>query len=360
MFRMTSRKFQPRENQPVIVFAGAGASKAVASHLYPTTVEFFAQLPEDVKSDPLFRKILEFTRYTMKGKREIDIELILWRLSELRFFFDQLMNSQSIGGWFVNQNKLPEIAEQNWNFGSAKDIANKLVTHSNYLEGQINQNVFKFYSHPPPEDELDMSWGVLLGNLVSNSSRVEIFTTNYDVVLDAAVRELNKRRKKIDLGWTDGVYRQLDVDLWRDPSRRHPDTGLLTKLHGSVNWSKDGNTIFVSDPIFRGSHDLHSIIYPGFKGRPKDEPFQAFHSYLEASLQDAAAIVFVGFAFRDDFINEICVNNLNKDAPIIIINPDSKIEIPFKKDDVYFISDNFDLNSIKNVLNYLFGLKIKG
>ena len=44
----------------ILVFAGAGASKAVGPENYPTTLEFFERLPEQIRKDPLFLHILSY------------------------------------------------------------------------------------------------------------------------------------------------------------------------------------------------------------------------------------------------------------------------------------------------------------
>jgi hypothetical protein len=67
----------------VVVFAGAGASKAVDADSYPTTVDFFSGLPKSVTSNRLFTNLVEFLKQEDSG-RILDIELVLWALHQLR------------------------------------------------------------------------------------------------------------------------------------------------------------------------------------------------------------------------------------------------------------------------------------
>ncbi|MCP5348021.1 MAG: hypothetical protein R3F41_10425 [Gammaproteobacteria bacterium] len=64
-----------KQKPRIVVFAGAGASKAVAPEKYPTTVEFFDDLPEEITSNKLFQQVVEFLKED-SGKGPIDIELL--------------------------------------------------------------------------------------------------------------------------------------------------------------------------------------------------------------------------------------------------------------------------------------------
>ncbi len=43
------------KKQVYLIFAGAGASKAVSADRYPTTIEFFEKLPETIRNTHLFK-----------------------------------------------------------------------------------------------------------------------------------------------------------------------------------------------------------------------------------------------------------------------------------------------------------------
>ena len=66
----------------ILVFVGAGGSAAVDPEQYPTTVEFFNRLPDDIEEAPLFIQICAFLEIRKYGQ-PIDIEEILWTLDEL-------------------------------------------------------------------------------------------------------------------------------------------------------------------------------------------------------------------------------------------------------------------------------------
>src|SRR5207248_224732 len=86
----------------------------------------------------------------------------------------------------------------------------------------------------------------------------------------ADVRSVAGLKQQIKTGRRPGVYQVLDEFLW---ARRSQDelpkpAGLLTKLHGSVDWSRGPQGIYVGDPLYKGTHNKQVILYPGFKGTP--------------------------------------------------------------------------------------------
>ena len=76
----------------------------------------------------------------------------------------------------------------------------------------------------------------------------------------------------------------MQTHLW-EPANR-PETGLLTKLHGSVDWRYlTEDLVVVRDAGFSGNRHKHCILYPGYKGEPKEEPFRRFHEHLRRVVQ---------------------------------------------------------------------------
>src|SRR5689334_12473448 len=95
----------------ILIFAGAGASKAVASDSYPTTVQFFDSLPDSIRQNPLFSVVVEYLRKNDKAAA-LDIELILWRLQELQGFCAQATDQSQLVGWMLAGNRLNGIMKQ--------------------------------------------------------------------------------------------------------------------------------------------------------------------------------------------------------------------------------------------------------
>lgn len=159
--------------------------------------------------------------------------------------------------------------------------------------------------------------------LKKSNSRLDIFTTNYDLVIESALQSVGL--ESMLSSSNDVASSEIDLSRWEDQLVDKEGAGLLTKLHGSVNWHRSPlGKIHVSFPeLVSGSYreqlQGRGVIYPGFKGRPETYPFDLFHDYLEGAIGDAQVIIVIGFAFRDEHINQI-FSQRAKDCRMININ----------------------------------------
>jgi len=331
-------------NESILIFAGAGASKAVGPTQYPTTVEFFNALPPEILEQPQFRHVDAFLRSTT-GVECLDIELVLWRLKELKEFCQASLEPRHYAGWMI-QNGRFNAAIANSNIGAFRDIANATTHQLDQLISQINKKVYDLYAQLPDKKALRRTWTPLLSACNTLSPRTEIVTTNYDMIVESAL----DLEPVADNGWRGSVYRTLDTSLWQG-STTTQEKGLLTKLHGSVNWSKQGDTIFVSDPTFKGQHENHAIIYPGFKGRPSEPLFLSFHEHLRKTIRTSRVAIFIGFAFRDPYINEVIAASITARTTCIVVNP-SRVQLPFDLPKTHYIEAGFDEESVSQIVSF--------
>ena len=330
------------------IFAGAGASLAVNSNQYPTTTEFMSRLPDAIKQQPLFR---ECERYLSSRQESPDIEKLLWLVNEAKAFAEN-SPSKSFVHHLIHGQALKTIV------GMPDDALkhfvpkmSDLTTKANSLIHNINREVYNQYGSKPDREALRTNWEPLLEIFSPTEfDTLDIFTTNYDRVLEAAIRYLSPG---IDVGHVDDVDRILNLDRWK-LGYRVTERGLLTKLHGSVDWIRGGgDDIFISDPSFKSDHGRHVILYPGFKGMPTTSPFNLFHQYFKNKLKTASVVLLVGFAFRDDYINEILRESTNREALVIILNPGDLQDIPYAIGKYIHIKALFDTSGIEKVRNAL-------
>ena len=312
----------------ILVFVGAGGSAAVDPEQYPTTVEFFNRLPDDITGNSVFVKIHEFLK-SKKGGRPIDIEEVLWNLDELRDYFQISRDTKIIAGWIMAEHRINQL------IGEAPDLSLLLngmhdlaATQIQKLKDEINAQVYNFYATPPDSEKL-LDWIRLLKGLAETDSTIDIFTTNYDLVLETAIREA---KIKVKTGRVfDDIQTKLDTAPWESPRKSLDFHGRLTKLHGSVDWQLRNGEIIMS-PVFTGDHQNHLVLYPGYKGVPRQEPFGKFHKYLQEVVREADAAVFIGFAFRDEYINTI-LSNLPQEIPKFVVNKDATLpDLTFLKE----------------------------
>jgi hypothetical protein len=334
-----------------LIFAGAGASKAVNAEQFPTTVEFFDRLPETIKSNGLFQLTLDYLRRA-ETDRIIDIELVLWELETLRQFSDSRPQGQSFPAYAVRANRLAQLVsgQRHRNrFENSESIINDINLMCDDLIDQINSTIYQLYNYEPTPSELSDNWCFLMNSLKSAGWKYYIFTTNYDLSIEATISNIDSAGYDKFLGLSGSMKKWLDLNNWLDATEE--DT-LYTKLHGSIDWQRGHGKTLVGTSNFTGNHSNHAIIYPGFKGESQSDFFAPMHKYLGNRFRLADLIVFIGFAFRDEYINKLLAERVGYKARVVVINPDRAVIYPFERQhNSEYITQGFDRDSVTTALN---------
>ena len=332
----------------ILVFVGAGGSAAVDPKQYPTTVGFFERLPGEIKGDPLFGVVQRFLKSQKREGQPIDVEEVLWSLDKVQEYFSLSRNTNTIEGWVMANDLLGPLDGHMVSQRILSSMENITETYLTPLQNRINLLVHEFYAAVPDRNKLRHLYKVLR-ELKSRDSIIEIFTTNYDRVLEAAIRESGIN---IETGREyDGLDTRLNTTCWDKPGEPLDGHGRLTKLHGSVDWRIENEAIICGPARTRDLGD-HLILYPGFKGKPDKEPFIKFHEHLREVVSVANAAVFIGFAFRDDYINEI-LSNLPPGIPKYVINKDDSLpELHFLEGCGHF-NNGLTRQAVEGCINYL-------
>jgi hypothetical protein len=339
----------------VVIFAGAGASKAVNKEIFPTTAEFFERLPDKIASDSIFSLAVEFLKKS-DGSRQVDIEEVLWQLQELLELSQDFYQEKTIIGYALNSGRLKNIFNQNTmeSFGILESVLSGTRQKCSNLIGEINAEVYDLYGQEPEENDLKDNWIYLLNKLDRRYVYYDIFTTNYDIVIETAVSTIDDLLLDDFIGVTGRVSKKLNLDRWKSKKNYGPIIDkyrpLLTKLHGSINWKFDKGNIQVGDGVYTGDHRKHAIIYPGFKGQSESEFFSPMHAFLGEAFAEAEVIIFIGFAFRDEYINDMISDLISNNAKIFVINPSKEIKFPTRRLKPQFINRGFDKDSIDIVV----------
>lgn len=325
--------------ESIVVFAGAGASYATSPQ-FPLTKGFFECLDEEVTNDPLYRSLIQFLQ-KKHGTQTLDVEILLWAVEDIVDTTTRLQSTDSPGGYTVHHSGL-----LSGNQGHVINGLQQLFTAATRLKDQVNATVYRLYAHIPTDEELAKTWTPLLEGLCPNR-RVDIFTTNYDRVLECAVRKV---QPPIATGRNDYIRTLLDLTPWRDSeSASH---GTLTKLHGSVDWRSAGDDrIDYGNEHFAGHAD-RIILYPGLKGEPDREPFKLFHRHLASRLEACSTIIFIGYAFRDPYINELIREHIQANAQVVILDPGPPAGLPrLRRRGVTHIAKAFTVETARMVVS---------
>ena len=140
---------------------------------------------------------------------------------------------------------------------------------------------------------------------VSRQHPVEVFTVNYDILIELA---LERERVPVFDGFV-GSYQPF----FHPDSLRHKEWApgenytRLWKMHGSVTWRKE--TIGGRVRVVRGSTDQSGeMILPSFQkyDESRQQPYASFTDRLSRFLEtDDALLVVCGFGFGDQHINNL-------------------------------------------------------
>lgn len=142
---------------------------------------------------------------------------------------------------------------------------------------------------------------------VSRDNPVEIFTTNYDLLVEQAFEE---HRVPYFDGFA-GVRKPFFDIRAMEEDRLPPRWARLWKLHGSINWYQ-----VPSEGVCRGATNeegLKRVIHPSHLKYEESRrmPYLAMIDRLRAFLkQPTAALIICGHSFRDEHINEVLVQGL--------------------------------------------------
>ena len=144
-------------------------------------------------------------------------------------------------------------------------------------------------------------------NAVRRDHPIEVFTPNYDLLLEQA---MEKMRAPYFDGFP-GVRSPLFDASSVDDDRLPPHWARIWKLHGSINWYQNS-----AGDVFRGTTsegDQRRVIHPSHLKHEESRrmPYLAMLDRLRKFLsQPTAAFVLCGYSFRDGHINDTIVQRL--------------------------------------------------
>jgi hypothetical protein len=138
---------------------------------------------------------------------------------------------------------------------------------------------------------------------------VEVFTTNYDLLVEQAFEEA---RVTLFDGFTGSRLPFFDVAAIEGEAKIPPRWTRLWKLHGSINWRESIDT--VNRVTETGNMDC-ALIHPSHRKYDQSRrlPYLALMDRMRVFLRrPSAVLITVGYSFRDQHINEMLVEGLEQ------------------------------------------------
>ncbi len=158
----------------------------------------------------------------------------------------------------------------------------------------------------------------------NESDGLQVFTTNYDMVIEEYAKEIDfepvngfQHRRSTDNAW---------VGRWETRTRNKPL--YLTKLHGSVNWYEKDGKIWEYEDIRQRPAGSSVMIAP--TEGPKDysrKPFPALQKHFEDEIAKVDVLLMIGFSYRDDYVVKVIKKNLDRGMKMITVSPTSMQDI---------------------------------
>ena len=159
---------------------------------------------------------------------------------------------------------------------------------------------------------------------------VQIFTTNYDLLIELACEELHM----VAINGFEGVFRRcwnpkcFDYDIGKatehaqtprfEPSSRHI---RLYKLHGSLSWFEDKGIFYETKP---GPRSIRKplIIYPSRLkyAQSIQPPFDWLLRRFGDAISKAQLLVCIGYGFADEHLNQYIFAGLNNGLSLIALS----------------------------------------
>lgn len=137
-----------------------------------------------------------------------------------------------------------------------------------------------------------------LANFIQNSSELIdcVATLNYDITFETAAESV-------------GLATDYGLESWNEKRviRFAANSIKLFKLHGSVNWFKDGTDDIALDPIgARARRPTRAMIFGGQSDKLNpDGPFITLRQEFQRSLFNSTTLAIVGYSFSDAHLNAI-------------------------------------------------------
>lgn len=235
----------------------------------------------------------------------------------------------------------------------------KEVSKASILEEELNDFIASFAKSILDSenaivtvDELkrENAYSVLVNFLLSfasrtgNRERLNIFTTNYDRLLEVGAEIAGIHLMDRFVGNMMPIFRssRLNLDLHYNPPgiRGEPryleGVARITKLHGSVDWIQSGNEIrriglpfgandvapYLNAPGLKEATSLKMMIYPNAaKDRETAEyPYvELFRDFAAAICRPNSTLVTYGYGFGDEHINRVINDMLTIPSTHLVI-----------------------------------------
>lgn len=185
------------------------------------------------------------------------------------------------------------------------------------IEKDLKKTIFEKLSVDQSIDKL--SELVVWINFINGENQKEIFSLNYDLLLEKALENNSLPYFSGFIGNVKPFFISDSVEDFKGEYVKQSWTKLW-KLHGSLNFKKSNSgQIFIENNVNSEFENL--LIYPSMDKylSSRKAPFIAyldrFRKYL---LVNEKVLLILGYSFCDDHVNDIIINGLNNNSRLSV------------------------------------------
>lgn len=280
------------DKKPLGLFLGAGCPMAIR-----TGPELAPLIPDIVGITRIVRDELE---------KDTDCKPLL-KIVDEHFKKDERANT-NVEDMLTHIRALRAVA--------GKDSVRRLSAEDlDKLDDVICQRIHQVADKMLPNAETPYHRAASWVDAAQRGNPVEIFTTNYDLLMEQALEDSR-------VPYFDGFagVRKPFFDLRAmEEDMLPPRWARLWKLHGSINWYQ-----VAERGVFRGTTQedggSRRVIHPSHLKYQESRrmPYLAMIDRLRAFLkQPTSTLIFCGYSFRDEHINEVIVQGLQSSQTAI-------------------------------------------
>ena len=219
-----------------------------------------------------------------------------------------------------------------------KELQEGLIKFANHILASERTIFFSNLKEETKEvSEYLMNFLISFASRSATRERLNIFTTNYDRIIEYSAEMAGMRLIDRFLGTINPVFRssRLDVDMHYNPPgiRGEPryleGVARFTKLHGSLDWIMHGDVVkrialpYGADSIQKYSNaDSSLMIYPNAaKDRETSEyPYvELFRDLAAAVCRPNSTLVIYGYSLGDQHINRVIEDMLTIPSTHLVI-----------------------------------------
>lgn len=307
----------------VVLFTGAGFSKPLD---LPTTQEFIELIDKSVVNhDGFFLPSLK----AFLGNEFYDIEVLL---STMELF---IQKDNSYIKYLLLKYPMPN-APTNSKFTEVRNLISQYQYFASSTVKTLKSALFDVLTKYNKEKAV-----IQYANIISEIKNINkevslsITTTNYDLIFEDAQEDLEKIYTDYNIeGIHNGFSQKSRRYYWQKDLKWDWELNTIEykKIHGSLDWHfmEDGRIMSTELSLQPENPDNMLLLYPGFKGTPKSEPFQTLHDDFFHRILTCDYILVIGFAFRDEYITNqfITALKVNDKCRLFCFNPTPIEKLP--------------------------------